>query len=120
MKIPAEVKIYFAALFLIFLSYSLIYYEMVQAHELAHQKAFSYFGINSTIVFYSPFQAATIPQNYNLTAEDGRFLYFIQALNEVFEYQFIALMGFIFLATFAIITAVFILVAMQKRNREES
>jgi hypothetical protein len=118
LKIPREMKIYFIALALISLSYVAIYYEMVQAHEVAHQKAFEYFGINSTIVFYSPFEAKTVPQSYNLSSEDTRFLYFIQSLNEVFEYQFVTLIAFVFLSMIAIITAIFILVASGKKREE--
>jgi hypothetical protein len=103
---------------MISLSYVAIYYEMIQAHEMAHQKAFQYFGINSTIVFYSPFEAKTIPQNYNLSTEDSKFLYFIQSLNEAFEYQFVTLIAFVFLSMLAIITAIFILVADGKRKEE--
>jgi len=118
LKIPREVKIYFIALVLISLSYVAIYYEMIRAHEVAHQKAFEYFGINSTIVFYSPFEAKTVPQSYNLSSEDSRFLYFIQSLNEVFEYQFSTLIAFVFLSMLAIITAIFILIADGKRKEE--
>ena len=118
-RIPREVKVYFIALSLIFISFIAIYLEMIAAHEQAHQMAFEYFGINSTVVFYSPFDARTIPQNYNITGDSSRFLYFIQALNEVFEYQFLALMAFVFLSMLIIITAVFILVASQRKPQEE-
>ena len=116
MRIPREVKIYFIAVALIFLSFIMIYHEMVRMHEVAHQKAFEYFGINATVVFYSPFEARTIAATSNLTAENSRFLYFIQSINEVFEYQFLAEMAFIFLAMLIIVTTVFILVAPKKRE----
>jgi hypothetical protein len=118
MRIPREVKIYFIAVALILISFVTMYHEMVRMHEVAHQKAFEYFGINSTVVFYSPFEAQTIAAPSNLTAQDTRFLYFIQSLNEVFEYQFLAEMAFIFLAMLVIVTTVFILVA--PKRREES
>jgi len=119
-KFPAELKIYFMALTLITLSFIAIYYEMVRAHEIAHQKAFEYFGVNSTVVYYFPFEASTIPQaNYNLSAQDSRFLYFIQSLNEVFEYQFLVAMAFMFLSVIIIITAIFILIASQRKRHEE-
>lgn len=120
MKIPKEIQIYFVALGLIFLSYFAIYHEMIRMHEIAHQEAFAYFGINSTIVFYSPFEAKTIPQNLNLSSDNTKFLYFIQSLNEVFEYQFLAAMAFVFLAMLVIVTVVFILIASLKRKEEES
>lgn len=114
--IPREIKVYFIAVALIFLSFVALYHEMVKMHEVAHQKALQYFGINSSVVFYSPFEAATIANPSNLTAADNRFLYFIQSLNEVFEYQFLAEMAFIFLAMLIIVTTVFILVAPKKRE----
>jgi hypothetical protein len=116
MRIPREVKVYFIAVALIFLSFVTMYHEMVRMHEVAHQEAFQYFGINSTVVFYSPFEAQTIVTSSNLTAENSRFLYFIQSLNEVFEYQFLAEMAFIFLAMLIIVTTVFILVAPKKQE----
>ena len=119
LKVPREVKVYFAALALILLSFIAIYFQMIGAHEQAHQKAFEYFGINSTVVFYSPFEARTIPQNYNLSSDNSKFLYFIQSLNEVFEYQFLAMMAFLFLSMLIIITTVFILAASQKRREGE-
>lgn len=116
---PNELKIYFIALALITLSFCLIYFEMISAHEIAHQKIFSYFGINSTVVFYSPFEAATIPQNFSLNSSDTRFLYFLQAFNEIFEYQFLAAVAFMFLAMLAILTAIFILIGYQKTKQQE-
>lgn len=118
MKIPAEMQIYFIALFLIIVSFVAIYHEMVRAHEVAHQQIFRYFGINSTIVFYSPFEAATIPQNFQLNSSDNRFLYFLQSFNEIFEYQFLASMAFIFLSMLIILTMVFIILS-QKRKFDE-
>jgi len=118
-RFPSELKIYFIALTLISLSFVAIYYEMIRAHEMAHQKTFEYFRVNSTIVFYFPFGANTVPQNYNLNKEDSRFLYFIQSINEVFEYQFLVAMAFMFLSMIIIITAIFILIASQKRRQEE-
>jgi len=82
MRVPREVKIYFIAVVLILVSFVTMYHEMVRMHEVAHQEAFAYFGINSTVVFYSPFTAQTIAAPGNLTADDSRFLYFIQSLNE--------------------------------------
>lgn len=119
MKIPGEMKIYFIALFLIIVSFVAIYHEMIRAHEVAHQQIFKYFGVNSTIVFYSPFEASTIPQNLSLNTSDSRFLYFIQSFNEIFEYQFLAAMAFIFLSMLIIVTMIFIILA-QKRKIEES
>jgi len=88
LKLPREMKIYFVAILLISLSYVAIYYEMVRAHEVAHQKAFEYFGINSTIVFYSPFEAKTVPQSYNLSSEDTRRGHKISLLYSVSERGF--------------------------------
>jgi len=120
MRIPSEIKIYFIAIGLIFLSYFAMYHEMVRMHEAAHQQAFEYFGINSTVVFYSPFEAKTIPQSFNISGENQKFLYFIQSLNEVFEYQFLAEMAFMLLAMLVIVTFVFIFIASQKRKQAES
>ena len=119
MRIPKEMQIYFIAVTLLFVSFVGMYYEMIQMHEIAHQQAFSYFGVNSTIVFYSPFTAETIPVPTNISASDSRFLYFIQGLSEVFEYQFLVMMAFVFLAMLIIITMVFILLANQKRSNME-
>lgn len=119
-KFPYELKIYFVALILITISFLAIYNEMIKAHEIAHQKTFEYFGVNSTIVYYFPFEAKTIPQtNYNLSAQDSKFLYFIQSINEVFEYQFLVAMAFMFLSVIIIITAIFILIGSQRRKQEE-
>lgn len=119
MKIPREMQVYFVALFLIVISFVAIYHEMIRAHEIAHQQIFKYFGINSTVVFYSPFEAATIPQNVNLNASDNRFLYFLQSFNEIFEYQFLASMAFVFLSMLIILTMVFIIFS-QKRKFDEN
>jgi len=84
---------------------SLLFYQ-VYKHEEAHQQIFQYFGVKSAVTFGEPSFTTPDPIDIaNLSAQDLRDLYALQAENEVMGYHMIALyvlaafVGFVVLQT---------------------